>query len=97
MPRGLRLRIGGCGSTLDEPRGRVPPGAGPLLGQRGPIVLRGRRAPRSPVQVVGRRQSGSGADKMSVLYFTYLLPACNLATLCLPTIVRLILPFYKPG
>ena len=35
-PPGLRLRVGGCGSTLDEPRGRVPLGAGPLLGQRGP-------------------------------------------------------------
>ena len=37
--RGLRLRIGGCDSTLDMPRERVPSGPGSLLGQRRPIAL----------------------------------------------------------
>ena len=95
-----RLRIGCCGSTLDEPRrasregpargGASPRAAGPdrPAGPRRAEVPRAGRGP-SPEWFRSRQDAGP--------VLTHLLPACILATLCLSTVVRLILPFYKPG
>lgn len=54
------------------------------------IAIRAGRGP-SPEWLGSRQDAGPLPLRIN------LLPACILATLCLPTVVRLILPFYKPG